>query len=362
MKPRWRSTGARARVGRLGPVNDPRGIDVVTLENSLIRVTFAASKGAEIIEFVDKRIDLDYCSYSEAGPVSALPFTALASDDVATFHDGYTGGWQQIFPNGGAPSTYRGARLGQHAEAAGSVWFPELLLDTPDEVVVRFRTELLRVPFSLERTVSLRVGSSRLELGDSATNHSPGGMHAMWGQHLIFGKPFLQTGCRIRFPADTIVTPDESHSGEVQRGTDQLWPLVECTAGGTTDLSFVPADDAPSEMLYLHGFKNGWYELSSARSHIRVDWDAEQLPFLWMWREFGQSSDYPFWGNTYALGLEPFSSMPTTGLADAVKNGTSLNFLGGETKTLLWSINVSVDAPSAKEHQSGHQRFEENDE
>jgi len=364
VKPLWRSTGARIRVGRIGSANDLRGVDTVTLENSIVRVTFAASKGGEIVEFVDKRIDVDYCSFSETGPVSALSASAVAADAVATFHDGYTGGWQQVFPNGGAPSTYRGARLGQHAEAAGAVWRPEILIDSADEVIVRFTTELLRFPFTMVRTVALRSRSSRLELIESATNLAPTAMHAMWGQHLIFGRPFLHEGSRITLPPGTIVTPDESKIGEVQRGCDQNWPIVAQTIGGTTNLSLVPADDAESEMLYLHGFTSGWYEVSSdrTRSSIRVEWDAEQLPFLWMWREFGRSTNYPFWGKTYALGLEPFSSMPTTGLAAAVENGTAMEFSGGETKTLHWSIDVALDDGSFQQHQPGTERLEEKNE
>lgn len=342
-EPLWRTTGARMRRGATGGAGAGR-IETFTLENSRLRVTFAPSKGAEIVEFVDKRLDLDFCSYAEHGPLPAVPPGSRAGDDVASFHDGYSGGWQQIFPNGGRPSNYRGAALGQHAEAAGLPWTLELLNDTVESVSVRFSTTLVRLPFRLSRTVTLHAGSARVEFSESATNRSSEALHAMWGQHLTFGRPFLHEGCRITLPPGIDVVPDEGVGfGEVRRGATHAWPHAELANGGSIDLSRVPDDAAPSEMLYLRGFTEGWYEIFSERSggRVRVRWDAEELPYLWMWREFGESKDYPFWGDTYALGLEPFSSLPTDGLARAVDNGTALAFAGGQTRAFDWTIELS---------------------
>ena len=313
------------------------------------------------MEFVDKQLDLDFCSYSARGPSPAVPPGARAADDVASFHDGYSGGWQHIFPNGGRPSSYRGATLGQHAEAAGRPWTAEILIDTSNTVSVRFATALVRLPFHLERTVTLHAGSARLTFKESATNHSSGQLHAMWGQHLTFGRPFLHEGCRITLPANLEIVPHEGAGfSEVLRGTTHTWPIVKLTNGQHADLSQVPGDTASSEMLYLHGFEEGWFEISSEISggRIKVRWDAEVLPYLWLWREFGASKDYPFWGDTYALGLEPFSSMPTEGLAHAVDNQTAIVFETGETRTFDWSVELpDTLTPPAIDKGNVHERI-----
>lgn len=59
-----------------------------------------------------------------------------------------------------------------------------------------------------------------------------------------------------------------------------------------------------------------------------------------MWGEFGAWKDYPWWGEAYVLGLEPFSSHPTNGLASAVDNGSALTLAGGESRTLRLRAEV----------------------
>lgn len=335
-RPQWRSHGARIR---LGSVNS---LETVTLENALLRITVAPAKGCEIIECVDKITDTDYCSYGVDGPVPVDRTSALAPSAEGVFHDSYTGGWQTIFPSGGRPTTYRGAALGQHAEASTRPWTPTVVEDTPDVVVVRFDTTLVRLPYTLSRILRLTSDTATVEINESATNRAAMPLEAMWGQHVTLGRPFLRAGQTISLPPGVTVHP---HRGlgfdSIDRDVDQVWPRVTLTGGGEADLSRVPEDDAPSEMLYLTGFDDGWYEVAAADGRrLRVTWDATVLPYLWLWREFGASSDYPFWGGTYALGLEPFSSMPTEGLQAAVDNGTALRFEPGETRSHTWSVSV----------------------
>nr|WP_236667172.1 hypothetical protein [Nonomuraea sp. K271] len=59
-----------------------------------------------------------------------------------------------------------------------------------------------------------------------------------------------------------------------------------------------------------------------------------------MWQELGASTDHPWWGRAYTVGLEPFSSMPTDGLAAAVANGTALTLDPHETKELRLRAEV----------------------
>lgn len=334
--PAWRTHGARIRVGSV------HGLETVTLENAHLRVTVAPGKGCEIIEYVDKRTDTDYCSYPEDGPVPTDRALSLAPSPEGAFHDSYTGGWQMIFPSGGMPTHYRGAALGQHAEAATRPWTFTVETDTADEVVVRFDTTLVRLPYALSRTLHLSGDAARLEIAESATNRAPVAMEAMWGQHVTLGRPFLQPGQTISLPPGVTVHPHRGHGFDwLDRDVEQIWPHVTLAGGGEADLSQVPENDAPSEMLYLTGFDEGWYEVCADDGRVfRVEWDASALPYLWLWREFGASSDYPFWGSTYALGLEPFSSMPTEGLQNAVDNGTALRFGPGETRSLTWAVSV----------------------
>ena len=80
--------------------------------------------------------------------------------------------------------------------------------------------------------------------------------------------------------------------------------------GTTVDASIVPEPGAPTRTAMLSGFTEGWYEVihASGRSD-RVSWDARELPFLWLYGEFGGTKGAPY-NRFYTLALEPFSRNP----------------------------------------------------
>jgi hypothetical protein len=103
----------------------------------------------------------------------------------------------------------------------------------------------------------------------------------------------------------------------------------------------VPEPGAPTDVVYLTGLTEGWYEVARPDgATVRVEWDVAVLPYLWLWHEFGETTGYPWWGRAYVVGVEPFSSYPTNGLAGAVANGTALELAPHEEKALWWSIGV----------------------
>ena len=195
----------------------------------------------------------------------------------------------------------------------------------------------------MEKIFRLRYGSAALEIEGRATNEADIPLHAMWGQHIVYGRPFLRPGQRIKLPDGVRVIPHDvaiNPAGRrVRAGGPWEWPVVPRDDGGETDLSVVPEPGGPSEIVYLTGFTEGWYEISG-NIGMRVEWDADVLPYLWMWQELGASEGYPWWGRVYTIGLEPFSSMPTNGLAAAVENGTALLLEPHETKVLKLRAEV----------------------
>ncbi|MFI6908442.1 DUF4432 family protein [Nonomuraea sp. NPDC050394] len=318
-------------------------MDAVTLENELLRVTVLPGKGGDVVEFLHKPTDTDFVWLSPQGLRPPAAHLQGAADDVAQFIDHYEGGWQEIFPSGGAPSLYRGARLAQHGEVSGLPWECAVVADTPERVSVRLGVRTRRLPYRLERTLTLAAGSAALEVEGRASNDSGLPLHAMWGQHIVYGAPFLKPGHRITLPGGVKVVPHDTAINPAGRrvapGGPWDWPLVPGEGGGATDLAVVQAPGSPSDVLYLTGFTEGWYEISGEIG-MRVEWDAEVLPYLWMWQELGASVDYPWWGRAYVLGLEPFAGMPTDGLAAAVGNGTAMALGPYESKVLRWRAEV----------------------
>ena len=103
----------------------------------------------------------------------------------------------------------------------------------------------------------------------------------------------------------------------------------------------MPEPGAPSAIHYLDGFGDeGTYTIRDDRVGMRVTWDARTMPYLWVWQEHGATRAYPWWGRLRTLGLEPFSSRPTDGLAEAVRNGSALRLSPREARDFELTVTV----------------------
>ena len=291
------------------------GYRALILENPALRVTVLSDRGGDIVEFLHKPTDTDFCTFG------ARDLRTAAETAGRPFMDVYYGGWQEIFPSGGAPCRFSGADLDQHAEVALLPWRVQILRDDADEVAVALETRCLQTPFTVRREMRLAAGEACLRVRSTAANTGAVPHPAMWGQHLAFGAPFAGPGCRIVLP----------------RGARPV-------AGGLDleDLAEAPPRGAPSSVTYLTGFAEGRYVVSNPvlPAAIEVCWDASVLPYLWCWREAGASTGFPWYGRDYFLGLEPFSSFPTQGLASAVANGSALVLRPGEARSVEWSAAI----------------------
>lgn len=340
-----RNWGARAREITM------HGLDAVILENELIRVTVLTGRGADITEFCYKKRDMDFTYLPPAALPNPADSAALA-DGSGAYFDAYYGGWQEILPNGGAACSYRGAEFGQHAEVAALPWDAEITVDEPSEVALTCTVRTRRMPLELRKTLRLAAGQPTLRIEEELSNTAPAAVEAMWGQHLAFGAPFLRAGVTIRLPDGIGVIPHETPLNptgrRVRPGGPWDWPSVPVPDdggrdGGTVDLSVIPARGTPSDIVYLTGFgADAWYEIAdpASRLGLLVQWDGGVLPYLWLWQESGATTDYPWWGGAQVFGLEPFSSYPTNGLAEAAANGTALRLPGGARRELTLEVTV----------------------
>ncbi|WP_127585085.1 DUF4432 family protein [Paenibacillus koleovorans] len=335
------------------------GMRTVVLENDQVRVSILPDKGTEVYEFLYKPRDLDYMWLSENGVQPPNAYLPTSPDPISTFIDYYPGGWQEVFPNGGPTSTYKGATFGQHGEVAHMPWDHDIVEDTPERIAVRFSVRTKKMPYRLTKTMSLTLGSASLQLEEELVNESEVELEYMWGQHLAFGRPFVEPGCTVRMPEGVRVIAEtadvsDADAGRVRREPREFaWPYgaavpstdsaaVGGDGSGRIDLSVLPPAGTASEIVYLTGFgPTGQYELENRRlsAGIRVEWDAEALPYLWYWQEFGATKGYPWFGRHYNIGLEPFCGYPTHGLAEAVRNGSAGRI--GPRETRIFSLAVT---------------------
>ena len=300
-----RNWGARVHETKLA------GLDAVVLENARLRVTVLAGKGGDIVELNYKPRDLDFAWLSPGGVRDPRTLSGDAADPLAGFMESYPGGWQEVLPNGGVPGSQAGASYGQHGEVALVPWDHEIVRDGEDGVTVRLEVALRTVPLRVVKDLSLDRETAELRVAETLTNESDEPVAVMWGHHVVFGRPFLRPGWRLELPVDA------------------------------PGLETIPEPGGPSDIHYLSGFGDqGSYTISGDGIGMHVRWDARTMPYLWVWRELGATRTYPWWGRAYVVGLEPFSSHPTGGLAEAVRNGTALRLEPREHRSFDLSAAV----------------------
>jgi hypothetical protein len=199
----------------------------------------------------------------------------------------------------------------------------------------------------LVKELRLEAGSARLDVDETLVNESPSSVRLMWGHHLAFGAPFLAPGARIRLPEGVDGIPHRTAlnaNGRRVAAERFRWPLASSPEGEQVDLSVLPPPGTASEIVYLTGFPpSAWYEVGSDDLRFRVTWDAGVMPYLWFWQEFGRTVGYPWYGRHWNIGLEPFSSYPTNGLAEAVANGSALELGRSEQRAFSLSVEVVTD-------------------
>jgi len=313
------------------------GYRILFLENDLLRLQILLDKGTDIVEFLYKPDDVNFLWRSPI-PFYRFPRNNLAPSDTGCFLDCYPGGWQEIFPNAGLPCEYKGARLGLHGEVCLLPWRYSIKEDSADKLSICFSVDTVRTPFHLEKTLSLKRGKSCLFIDEEVLNLAGEDMDFCWGHHPAFGSPFLSSDCFIKLKKATVTVAagDGKAVTNLTPGTFS-WPLVPGKKGGKVDISICPSEkETVADNIFLTDLAEGAYELVNQRLKLgfRLEFDLEVFRCLWFWRVAGGSFHYPWYGRTYTVALEPFSSLPQ--LTEAIKRGQQLTLPpGGRKKTFL---------------------------
>ena len=307
------------------------GVDMLTLENAKIKVAVALGKGADIVELVYKPMDIDcmWHSFNPLGGASHLPTVAASG---GSFMDAYSGGWQDLFPTYGGPAHYEGAQIGIHGEACLYPWDCAVVRDEVDCVEVQLSLRLQRSPFRLEKRLKVSGEEARLDLQEVIINESGVAQDFMWGQHPAFGAPFLDESVRLRLEGEPDVVVPQSvivHHTPFAQEVAGKWPSLPGKDGRPIDLSRAYA---PEDRLYMEycisNLKEGKYELINENLGlgVRMTWDLSVCPCLWVWGLYRGIDVYPWYGRSYVMAVEPWSTFPAN--YDGAKKGGRLLSLG----------------------------------
>jgi len=315
-----------------------RGVRTVQIENELLRAGILAGKGADVFELVFKPRDVDFLWHSPWGVRDPATYVATAHTAAGAFLDFYEGGWQDCFPTGGNPCEYQGMPFGAHGEVPTLPFEYAVLEDTVERVAVRFRVRTVRTPFLVEKDVSLERGAAALRFEERITNEGRVALPVMWGQHPALGAPFVEPGCRIDLPKARILCSELSPVSRFAEGSWD-WPFAAGKTGGKIDLRQVPGIEADTtDTLRLTDLAAGWYAVRNERLGVGfgMSWPLAAFPVLWFWQAYGGAYGAPWYGRSYLIALEPFSTARPT-VAEAIQDGTARVLRPGETLAASYS-------------------------
>ena len=327
-----------------------RGHRCLTLENEKIRVFIAADKGADILEFLWKPLDLDVLWHApqglrEAGP--ALQSSPLPGGD---FREHFAGGWYEMLPNGPTPSAYKGAVWGFHGESTLLPWRLRIEKDEPEEISAALETRLLRIPLYVKKTFRLCSGSGTLRIEERIRNESPEEAKFLWGQHPTVGWPFLEEGCRIYLPPCIAKTgPEQPLDARLKPNQVANWPKMQLRDGSAVDVSVLPAPEIGShDFLRLEQLQEGWFAVVNPHHKLgwALRWDAKLFSVLGFWQLFRGGSGHPWYSRHYLAALEPINELLS--LSEAVERGTAFCLAGLDSIDTVWEATAFSSPPDVK--------------
>jgi len=304
-----------------------KGIKTIIMENEVLRIEVLADKGTDIVEFLYKPKDIDFMW---RGPIPIYQFSKMIptiSSKIGSFIDYYPGGWQEIFPNGGLPTEYKGTIIGLHGEISLLPWEYEVIDDSLEKISIKFKVRTYRTPFLVEKIIHIEKENPSITIEENITNEAEENMDFIWGHHPSFGKPFISSDCVIKIKkAKIIVAKGDGKSFSNLKQTEGLWPFVEGVDGKKVDISRCPGEnDKVSDVIFLTELQDNNYEIINEKLKIgfRLEFPISIFRNLWFWRVAKGSFNYPWYGRTYNIALEPFSSLPV--LSEAIKRGDNLS-------------------------------------
>ena len=301
-----------------------KGLRTVTMENDLLRISVLADKGTDIFEFLYKPLDVDFMWRSPWGVRNPATFVATSHHNVSSFLDFYEGGWQDCMPTGGNPCEYKGLPFGAHGETPTIPWEYRIIEDTPERVAIRFWVRTYRTPFYVEKELALERGKAVLAVQERVVNEGRVTMDLMWGQHPALGAPFLDDSCVIHLPGAQVHCHNLTPNTRFVEGVHE-WPLVPGRNGETIDLRQVATIEANTfDTIRLDDLPEGWYAVTNTRRKVGfgMAWPLKVFPALWFWQVYGGACIPPWYGRTYNIALEPFSTVQAT-VTDAVEDGSA---------------------------------------
>lgn len=281
----------------------------LSLRSEDLDLELDAQHGAEIVRLADRRRGLDLLATPPYEP--AVP--ADGELEELAWTRAYRGGWQILTPNAGDACHVNGVRHGFHGRASHAPWQVDAV--SAEAVTLSWRGHGLTVT----RTYHLE-GRTLAATTTWRAHRRPAPMVHV--EHLAVGRALLDPEVIVRLPGGWAAEhPAEPQSGLEPHGS-RRWPDVALLDGTVEQAGRWRLTETRYRFAVVRDIDRGHAEIENParKLRIRLEWDARQLPHVWLWHEVRGSGG--LWSNrTELLGLEPASVPHAFGLRRATDAG-----------------------------------------
>ncbi len=306
------------------------------LANEMMEVDLEPDRGAEVLAIRRPGGPNVLATYDWASPLPASRSTTWG-DGASDWLSEYRGGWQELFPNAGAPCTVLGVPLPFHGEVSATHWS----IDARTDDAVTMSTPA-RLPMLLERRMRLHADQAVLRIEETVRLDADMELPFLWGHHPAFA---ATDGAVIDLPPGVRVAVDEAYAADhndLTPGASGDWPHVPGLGDATVDLRGI--GKGPTERLaYLSGFAGqaGWAAIRGVARGLGVAmaWDVMTFPHAWLWWEIG-GAGHPWHGRSRIVAIEPATAVPSDGLLAADGRGEAHRLAPGHTHETWLTVSL----------------------
>ncbi|WP_177237648.1 DUF4432 family protein [Paenibacillus sp. 1_12] len=310
------------------------GIDVVYLENELLKVTILVGKGSEIFEIIYKKLDMDILLKTKNG-LSAYKERNLHEQRLTWYSELYTGGWQDVLPHRGIYEDIE-VTPDMYGIAATLPWDYELLELSSEIVRIKCVVKLPVVPLYIEKTFCLRSNDPTIYIDETVENTGASEMKFTWTQHSAFGGQFLDEHVEIVLP-DCVAFHARKFAAENQADLAQFEEAVDAISlvnGSKHNLLKVSPRFANEELfITLKNVSQPEVTLINRKKKVavRLCWDMDSFPYLRYW--------YKNNDDLYTVAIEP-SNDYFTNWEHSLAHGTYLTIQPREKHTVWLACKI----------------------
>jgi hypothetical protein len=276
----------------------------VVLESEALRVTVNPLVGGTITAIEHKGLGASVLGTTPWEPEVTTP-DSFAAPDERIWLTRYGGGWPLLFPNGGDACEFDGVFHGFQMTVTGEL------------VTVRERLRMM--------------GTQPVKV--------------MWGHHPTFGSDLLAGPFEIQSGARHVTIDDgyDPPLNPLRPGAVGPWPLVP---GKTGPFDLGRPQGRVAALVYLQDFASPWMSVRRLDDSVAaaLSWESAVFPYAWLWYELGGNAEPPWEGKTRLIGMEPNTTWPATGLADANRRGGRLMTLQPGTE-ITTAVRLHVFKP-----------------